>query len=317
MNGPVIPAFDQAIPDDGYAWWYVDAISEDGCYGLTLIAFLGSVFSPYYFWARAHGLADPLDYCAINVALYGPGGRWCMTERGHLDVVRERTSLRIGPSGLAWTGEAMEIDLDEWTAPLPRRLKGRITVRPSVCNHETIDLDPAGRHRWTPVLPAARVEVDLDRPDSRWSGSGYLDHNAGAEPLERCFDNWHWLRASTPDGPVVLYDTQLRDGSRNALALHFDRSGILHRLPTPEPAGLKRSRWGVARTTRSEDGEAEIASVWEDTPFYARSLVNAKLMGQRVQAVQESLWLRRFSNYWVQQMLPFRMPRRVSRTSRK
>ena len=35
---------------DGYVWWYVDALSDDGRHGLTLIAFIGSVFSPYYAW---------------------------------------------------------------------------------------------------------------------------------------------------------------------------------------------------------------------------------------------------------------------------
>ena len=61
----------------GYAWWYVDALSDDGQHGLTLIAFIGSVFSPYYAWARRRGPADPQNHCALNVALYGPGGnRW-------------------------------------------------------------------------------------------------------------------------------------------------------------------------------------------------------------------------------------------------
>ncbi|MCK7475445.1 MAG: hypothetical protein MZV49_22675 [Rhodopseudomonas palustris] len=29
-------------------WWYIDAISDDGTEGLTIITFVGSVFSPYY-----------------------------------------------------------------------------------------------------------------------------------------------------------------------------------------------------------------------------------------------------------------------------
>ena len=40
----------------GYAWWYVDALSDDGQHGLTIIAFIGSVFSPYYAWARARAI---------------------------------------------------------------------------------------------------------------------------------------------------------------------------------------------------------------------------------------------------------------------
>ena len=307
---PAIPAFDQPVPNDGYAWWYVDAISDDGRYGLTVIAFLGSVFSPYYFWSRARGAADPLDFCSINVALYGPGARWCMTERGRADLHRERNALRIGPSGLRWDGNELLIDLNEWTAPLPRRLRGQIRVQPTVGNQEGIDLDPNARHRWTPVFPAARVEAELTHPRLRWSGAGYLDHNAGAEPLERCFENWYWLRAATDQGPVVLYDTQYCNGESSALALHFDSSGTLHRLPTPTPVTLPHSRCRIDRKTRSDNGQAQLKAVWEDTPFYARSLVETELLGQRVTAVHESLSLRRFSNFWVQQMLPFRMPRR-------
>ena len=307
----MIPAFDQPVQRDGYAWWYLDAISDDGRHGLTLIAFIGSVFSPYYAWARARGNGDPLAHCAINVALYGPGGRWSMTERGSQAVSRQPESLRIGPSGLHWDGECLSIELQEWAAPLPRRVRGRILVHPTVCNGAGVELDPGGRHRWTPVWPAARVEVELQHPALDWSGPGYLDHNTGTEPLERCFDNWSWSRAETSRGPVVLYDRQDCQGEHQSLALHFDHSGQVHTLPSPQAVSLPRSRWGVARPTRSDDGKARIEAVWEDTPFYTRSVVSLGLLGERVTAVHESLSLRRFSAPWVQLMLPFRMPRRA------
>jgi len=233
-----------------------------------------------------------------------------MTERGRSAVRREPTSLTIGPSRLDWNGVALTIELREWAVPLPRRLRGRIRVHPTVCHNERLALDPLDRHGWTPVWPGARVEVELCRPEMQWSGSGYVDHNSGTEPLERCFDNWHWLRAETSQGPVVLYDTQRRGGQDSSLALRFDRSGTRHELPAARPVELPRSRWGVARPTRSEDGRARIEAVWEDTPFYTRSRVNTALIGERVTAVHESLSLRRFSAPWVQLMLPFRMPRR-------
>lgn len=306
----MIPAFDQDVPPGGYAWWYLDAISHDGRYGLTLIAFIGSVFSPYYAWARARGRGDPLSHCAINVALYGPRGRWSMTERGRTSVTRDRESLTIGPSRLHWTGESLDVELNEWAVPLPRRVRGRIRVHPRVFNGEPIELDPDGRHRWTPVLPAAEVEVRLQQPGIQWSGSGYLDHNCGAEPLEQGFENWFWARAATSQGPVVLYDAQCRSGDSRSLALHFDADGKVRKLPTPMPANLPRSRWGVDRPARSDDGHAHLKASWEDTPFYCRSLVTTRLLGERVTAVHESLSLRRFSAPWVQLMLPFRMPRR-------
>ena len=49
--------FDQPVVRNGYAWWYIDALSDDGKQGLTIIAFIGSVFSPYYAWARRRGPA--------------------------------------------------------------------------------------------------------------------------------------------------------------------------------------------------------------------------------------------------------------------
>lgn len=306
----MIPVFDQHVERDGYAWWYLDAISEDGRHGLTLIAFIGSVFSPYYAWARARGRGDPLAHCAINVALYGPGGRWSMTERGSSAVTREPARLRIGPSGLDWNGEALEIDVREWAVPVPRPLRGRIRVHPTIVNSESLELDPDGRHRWTPAWPAARVELDFEQPELGWRGSGYFDHNTGTEPLERCFESWSWSRAMTRRGPVILYDTRNCRGVDQAHALHFDASGRLSKLDSPAPVLLPRSRWGIARPTRSEDGQANVVATWEDTPFYARSLVKTRLLDEPVSAVHESLCLRRFSSPWVQLMLPFRMPRK-------
>ena len=304
------PNFDLEVPRGGYAWWYVDAISDDGRHGLTMIAFIGSVFSPYYAWARARGRDDPLAHCAINLALYGPGGRWCMTERGSSALARDSGSLRIGPSGLRWEDDSLLIDVHEWSVPLPRPVRGRIRVQPTIAGDQALNLDPDRRHRWMPIWPAARVETDFEHPGLRWSGSGYFDHNAGVEPLERGFASWSWSRAMTRRGPLVLYDTEHLSGERGSHALLFERGGQTTRLPSPTPVELRRSRWGIARPTRSEDGTASVLATWEDTPFYARSLVDTCLMGERVKAVHEGLSLRRFTSPAVQLMLPFRMPRR-------
>jgi len=309
------PPFDQTVDQTGYAWWYLDAISDDQRFGVTLIAFIGSVFSPYYVRARARGSSDPLNHCAINVALYGPQGRWSMTERGRDSVEQQADSFIVGPSALEWNGDHLSIELNEWAAPLPRRIRGQIRLFPRTTSDQSIALDPDGRHLWTPIWPEARVEMELDCPELRWSGAGYFDHNTGTEPLESRFDTWFWLRAHTQRGPVVLYDTKLRSGGERHLALRFDRAGGVESLPSPALARLPRSRWGVARPCRSENEEAKITTVWEDTPFYTRSLVEIRVLGEQVTAVHESLSLPRFSSSVVQLMLPFRMPRRRSKPS--
>ena len=60
--------FDRAVPAGGYAWWYVDAVSDDGEHALTLIAFIGSVFSPYYARALRRGPAAAENHVSMNVA---------------------------------------------------------------------------------------------------------------------------------------------------------------------------------------------------------------------------------------------------------
>ena len=132
LNRISYPSFDCSVPSGGYCWWYVDAISDDGQRAFSLIAFIGSVFSPYYRWQKQRTDAEPLNYCALNVALYDPRTpRWCMTERAQESVSRTAHTLRIGDSSLSWKAEPanagttalpsqLVIDIDERAAPLPR-----------------------------------------------------------------------------------------------------------------------------------------------------------------------------------------------------
>jgi carotenoid 1,2-hydratase len=295
----------------GYAWWYVDALSDDGQHGLTLIAFIGSVFSPYYAAARRRGAADPRRHCALNVALYGPRAqRWAMTERGAGALRRDATCLSIGPSALHWDGEVLTAEIDEWTVPWPSRLRGVVRIYPQGLNGHDHALDRDGHHRWHPIAPCARVEVELRQPALRWAGPGYLDANQGDTPLESAFRRWDWSRAALPGGgTAVIYDAERCDGGRTTLALDFDARGGVRAFAPPPPQALPPTLWGVERGTRSE-GAAHVLRTLEDTPFYARSLVDAAWAGQRAVAVHESLSLERFSRRWVQALLPFRMPRR-------
>ena len=237
-----------------------------------------------------------------------------MTERSGRRLERDPSSLRIGPSRLHWDGEALTIAIDEVTAPWPSRVRGTVRLLPRALHETSYPLDLAGRHRWQPIAPCARVEVDLAQPASRWQGFGYLDSNRGDAPLESDFRRWHWSRARTAGGRTsVFYDVERRDGSELALALAFDPARAKAEVVAAPPvAALARSAWRIARATRSEAGhDATIARALEDGPFYARSLVRSRLDGEAALAVHESLDLDRFASPWVQAMLPFRMPRRA------
>lgn len=309
---PHDPDFAVPVPVGGYVWWYVDATSDDDRHALTLIAFVGSVFSPYYALARWRGRGHPENYCALNVALYGAGGhRWAMTERGCQAVHRSASALVIGPSAVAWDGAALTFYIDEWTAPLPRRIRGSVRFIPEALTSYATPLDPAGNHVWRPYAPLGRVEVLLTHPAVSWNGEGYFDSNSGLEPLEAGFLRWDWSRARVRDGTVVLYDTTGRDGGTSSLALAFDQAGgVKDILPPPSVRLPSTALWRIVRTTRSEAGSPPaIRQTLEDTPFYARSLLTSRLRGEEVEAFHESLSLRRFRSPIVRGMLPFRMPR--------
>lgn len=252
----------------------------------------------------------------MNVALYGAPKRWAMTERGRGSLRQAESSLRIGPSSLEWDGTALTARIDEVTAPVPSRLRGVVRVRPEGVNGRGFDLDAPGRHRWRPIAPAARVEVELERPDLRWSGPGYLDTNWGSKPMERAFTTWNWSRAPLRDGgAAVLYEVVARDGDRApSIAIRSDRFGAVEAIEPPPPAPLPPTPlWRVGRATRADAGHAPaVRQRLEDAPFYSRSVISTRLLGEDIPAaVHESLSLDRFAAPWVQAMLPFRMPRAI------
>jgi carotenoid 1,2-hydratase len=269
------------------------------------------VFSPYYAWARRHtsnGLADPLNHCALNVALYGRGGaRWAMTERGRRQVRRDAQTLQIGPSALQWVGDCLRIEIDERAVPWPSPIRGTVTLHAPHRFDHPVTLAP--QHRWCAIAPAARVEVDLGA--LRWSGPAYLDSNQGDAPLERAFRRWDWSRARLSDGrSLVFYDIDRIAAAPLQLGLRFDLDGGVHAIAPPPTAALPSTLWRVARGARADaDTPVQLTRTLTDAPFYARSLLNAQWLGERVTAVHESLSLTRFDSAWVQAMLPFRMPR--------
>ncbi len=284
-------------------------MSDDGLNGITIIAFIGSVFSPYYAFARRNGPADPLNHCAINAAIYGKRSkRWAMTERPRSAVSRTADDFAVGPSSVAWDGTTLTIRLDEIAVPIPGRIRGTVRVVPAAITQQAFTLNESGNHRWWPIAPCARVQVSLEHPHLRWQGDGYFDMNRGDAPLEQGFSDWQWARGATRNGTAILYDARRRDRSRIDLAMTVDPQGRMRRFDPPPPVELRHTGWRVARRLRSEDA-VHLVRTLEDAPFYARSLVAARLLGEPVMMMHESLSLDRFRMPVVQAMLPFRMPR--------
>jgi carotenoid 1,2-hydratase len=156
----------------------------------------------------------------------------------------------------------------------------------------------------------------MDSPALRWRGEGYFDMNWGEEPLEQGFRCWDWSRAALAEGRcAVLYDREERDGTRHETGLCFSPAGDVEIFqPPPRQTLAPTTVWRIPRASQVEaGGTLGIVRTLEDTPFYARSVLSTRLLGETVQAMHESLSLERFRRAWVQALLPFRMPRRGGR----
>ncbi|HEX7718723.1 MAG TPA: carotenoid 1,2-hydratase [Woeseiaceae bacterium] len=307
--------FASPVADSGYRWWYIDAMSNDGQYHLVIIAFIGSVFSPYYYRARAGGRTDPFDFCAINVCLYGVNAnRWTMTERSKESVICERKRFSVGPSTLSWSNDCLEVQLEERSVPSLRRVSGCVRLYPEIINKQSFALDPNNRHYWMPILPRGRIEVDLQSPALSWQGHAYMDTNFGYRPLEKDFRGWHWSRSEERGAAHIAYDTFGNDGIKRQLAMSFDTADRLHRREPAPATSLPRTAWRLQRDANCRV-RPQLLRTLEDTPFYARSLLTMESDDGPVQVMHESLSLQRFQTPWVRMLLPFRMPRVTRRRS--
>jgi carotenoid 1,2-hydratase len=230
-----------------------------------------------------------------------------MTERGAKSVTRQADEFHVSASSMRWQGNDMIITIDEHCAPVPFRLRGKVTLTADHIYDDPVPLDANGKHHWQVVAPHARVKVELNHPHLSWSGSAYHDMNWGEEPLEKGFKQWSWLRATTSRGTEVLYDLERFDGTHFNFGKRF-KDGVITERNVPQNFSLRSGLWGMSRTVASEQ-PPELLATLEDAPFYTRNHVALTLDGKRCEAYHESLSLTRFSHPVVQLMLPFKMPR--------
>jgi carotenoid 1,2-hydratase len=311
--------FTREVSRNGYCWWYMDAESADQQHRLTIIAFIGSVFSPYYKRARNKSAVDPLQHCSLNVALYGANNVWCMTERHREDVELQPDYMRIGPSSLSYTRSdnhtgRLTINIEERAAPIPRRVKGQITVDIQLQTDAQFTLDDNGRHHWWPAGPNSQVSVQMERPFTQWTGNAYVDMNQGDQPIENDLQYWCWSRFRTASGTQIHYDvfntdSQLSGNPDKAIAVHIGTNSDVQPIKPSTLHELPRSGWRMRRHARSDASVPKIISALEDTPFYTRSAVRTGVNQHSVNGINESVSLTRFNNPIVQTMLRFRMPR--------
>ncbi|MEM6657613.1 MAG: carotenoid 1,2-hydratase, partial [Pseudomonadota bacterium] len=247
-------------------------MSADQSRAISIIAFIGSVFSPWYRWS---GRKDPENHVCINVATYGPGGRFTMTDRGRSALKLTSDSITVGPSSMRWCGDSLVIDIDEIGAPpLISPVRGQVVLSPTAMTQVELPLTNDSAHIWRPFAPTAGIQVDLNARGWQWDGHGYFDANFGTRALEEDFSDWTWGRFPTSGGSTCFYDAKRRDGSTLSRAVFFTKTGEHAVAPLPPKTRLGRSLWGVRRETRADAGyrPRQVMNML-DAPFYSRAMV--------------------------------------------
>ncbi|MEM8980515.1 MAG: carotenoid 1,2-hydratase [Pseudomonadota bacterium] len=290
-------------------------MSADGKRAISIIAFIGSVFSPWYKWS---GRKDPFNNVCINVATYGLGGKFTMTDRGRSALRASQDTFEVGPSKLHWDGDTLVIDINEQGAPPTfGAVRGQVRLTPKFVTDIEVLLAEDGSHIWRPFAPSADIEVRLEQNGWSWDGHGYFDANFGTAALEDDFSYWTWGRFPHSMGSVCFYDANRRDGSELNVSLMFENDGSVRVLNPPPKAKFKRSLWQVYRETRADAGyqPSQVAPML-DAPFYNRAQVKTQFAGEETIGVHESLDLNRFRSPLLKPMLAVRVPRRPKWTFR-
>ena len=306
------PNFNLEVPPNGYAWWYIDGVEPNTGQAVSIIAFIGSVFSPWYKWS---GRKKPQNNVCLNIATYGKKGRFAMTDRGDSALIQEAHKLTIGPSSLTWdqTEKKLVIEIDEISSlPFISKLKGTITLKPTGITDVELPLTKEGTHVWRPFAPTAEIDVDLNKPEWQWTGHGYFDANFGTRALEQDFDYWTWGRFPLKTGTSCFYDLELRNNEQYQFGFHFERDGIPSDITdAPKNKRFSRSLWGIRRETRCDkEYKPRQEKSLLDAPFYSRATVSTRIKGIKTIGVFEALDLRRFRNPLLMFMLAVRVPRR-------
>jgi carotenoid 1,2-hydratase len=321
--------FARPVLPGGYAWWYFDAISDDGERALTAIFFRGSVFSPDYARRARTGGAHADEHLGVNLALYERGRQraWVMSEYGAEALRRaDGDALTIAGSSVERTpAGGLRVRVEERSAPflisLARagaKVAGTVELMPlaPAIGPSVLESATSRRHEWQVPLPRARVRVSFERPQLRFEGTGYHDVNRGDGRLEDGFSRWSWARFHPPSHErraLVLYALRDRAGGERALIVDTEGGATPTEVrgetgpPHAVGWGLRAPRWFSGGALKC------VPAAWlERAPFYARYTADLHDGGRAIASgLGEHLDLDRFRAPGVQFLLRFKT-RKVS-----
>jgi hypothetical protein len=171
------------------------------------------------------------------------------------------------------------------------------------CPDGAASADPAGTHRWTPMVAATRGCLELRTPggELRVEGRAYHDRNSAARPLNALgIERWWWGRLALPGRDVIFYRLiPSRSGARpRDLVVEVAADGSCRAREDAEIAvgRLRRSTWGLrwpaSATFLDPDGvpvHVDVSALLDNGPFYQRYLLRGRCGADEAYGVGENV----------------------------
>lgn len=304
-----------------YEWWYVDARSDDGAWGIVAILFRGMPMSPDYLSALAAGTAPaPADHCGFAVSIYHNGQRLLQVFRGvesnDTFFGTNQCDVRVGPCSLQRTSDdTWALHIDTLHPDSSRRVVLDATFR----RIGTVVDDAApftAVHGWVLAAPLAEIDAHLAlseygtvKTSTAWHGTAYHDHNMGRRAMQEDFRTWLWGRVHDGTSGMVYLATP--DAAEPfAFAATLDERGITPWMRVHVTAGDRRLTMMGLRAARrvvveGDGGVVTIAQqrILDDGPFYRRYLAMFASGVTRHAGISEDMHVQRYRASWIRPFL--------------
>jgi len=305
-----------------YEWWYVDAISPCGQWGVVYIVFRGIPMSPTYLRNANMMRAG----CAVSVYQRGVRIAFSFTEQP-LELARfDNSCTHVQMKGACLTID--ESGLLNATAHVPCDQDGRM-IELSITGVCMSGVAPSqsqfdDAHAWVLAAPRMKAAFDLTLYEDnvavlqhRETVIAYHDHNMGRRPMHSDFTDWYWGRVHADDTTIVFLSTP---NSRDIMhgVYEIDARGAVTQWSgveidfqkrTVSAMGLLCSRKIVLRGISAVNGRMEVVcentQTCEDSPFYQRyrSTWQINTNGAGIIGTSEYMNVARMRSRWIRPFL--------------